>query len=200
MSTTHPLISGGTVPPRAINLVLIVVFTGTIFLSALLLFSVQPMFAKMVLPLLGGSPSCGRWRWCSSRRIVARLCLRTCADAFSRSAPRCDRVSLCVCARAHGIAACDRERVGRPPSEHAALWLIGLFGVSIGLPFFAVAADAPMLQGGSRAPAIRRRRILILYGASNLGSFAVLLAYPIVIEPFLTLRGNPRPGRQVLWR
>ena len=78
---------------------------------------------------------------------------------------------------------------GRPPAEHAALWLIGLFGVSIGLPFFAVAANAPMLQAWfARTSHPQAQDPYFLYGASNLGSFAALLAYPVVIEPFLTLR------------
>ena len=90
MSTTHPLGSGAALPPRATNLILIGVFTGTIFLSALLLFSVQPMFAKMVLPLLGGSPSV--WSVAMvffQAHAAAGLCLCACDDAaFSIRAAR----------------------------------------------------------------------------------------------------------------
>ena len=89
MSTDASVASPPCPPhPRAINLALIGVFTGTIFLSALLLFSVQPMFAKMVLPLLGGSPSVlVGGDGVLSRRVAAWLCLCACADALSRSAP-----------------------------------------------------------------------------------------------------------------
>lgn len=53
------------------NRLILVVYTLAIFVSALLLFSVQPLFTKMVLPRLGGSPGCGRWRWCFSSRCCS---------------------------------------------------------------------------------------------------------------------------------
>ncbi len=189
MSTTHPL-AIAAFPPRAVNLSLIGIFTGTIFLSALLLFSVQPMFAKMVLPLLGGSPSV--WSVAMVFFQGALLLGYAYAHALTRllDPRRAALVHLCVFALAlTALPLAIASGWGRPPAENAALWLIGLFGVSIGLPFFAVAANAPMLQAWfARTGHPNAQDPYFLYGASNLGSFAALLAYPVLIEPFSTLR------------
>ena len=190
MSTTHPLSSGTALQPRAINLMLIGVFTGTIFLSALLLFSVQPMFAKMVLPLLGGSPSV--WSVAMVFFQAVLLLGYGYAHALTRFLDPRRAVIVHLCVFAVALTALPLSIAagwGRPPADHAAFWLIGLFGVSIGLPFFAVAANAPMLQAWfARTSHPQANDPYFLYGASNLGSFAALLAYPILIEPFLTLR------------
>ncbi len=68
------------------------------------------------------------------------------------------------------------------------MWLMGLFAVSVGLPFFALSANGPLLQAwfartGHRAAADP----YFLYGASNFGSFLALIAYPFLIEPLLPL-------------
>src|SRR5207248_3735634 len=78
---------------------------------------------------------------------------------------------------------------GAPPSTSIAFWLIGLFALSIGLPFAVLSASAPLLQGWFAASDhAQARNPYVLYAASNLGSFAALLIYPIAIEPMLTLR------------
>ena len=67
-------------------------------------------------------------------------------------------------------------------------WLIGLMAWTIGLPFLAVAATAPLVQRwfvGSGHPAAADP--YFLYGASNLGSILALLSYPVLVEPYLTL-------------
>jgi hypothetical protein len=78
---------------------------------------------------------------------------------------------------------------GAPPASGIAPWLMGLFAASIGLPFAALAASAPLLQGWFAASGhVQARNPYVLYAASNLGSFAALIAYPFAIEPFLTLK------------
>ena len=78
---------------------------------------------------------------------------------------------------------------GAPPLDGTALWLFGLFAASIGLPFFALSASAPLLQSWFAASGHRQAsNPYVLYAASNLGSFVALFAYPVVIEPFLTLK------------
>ena len=78
---------------------------------------------------------------------------------------------------------------GTPPTTGIAFWLIGLFAASIGLPFAVLSASAPLLQGWFAATDhAQARNPYVLYAASNLGSFAALLIYPIAIEPVLTLR------------
>jgi hypothetical protein len=76
----------------------------------------------------------------------------------------------------------------RPPAVGEAFWLIGLFTVSIGLPFFALAANSPLLQAwfaGTRHPAAEDP--YFLYAASNMGSLLALVAYPVAFEPFMRL-------------
>src|SRR4030095_16534793 len=80
-------------------------------------------------------------------------------------------------------------RTARAPPDGTALWLFGLFAASIGLPFFTLSASAPLLQSWFAASGHRQAsNPYVLYAASNLGSFAALFAYPVVIEPFLTLK------------
>ena len=74
------------------------------------------------------------------------------------------------------------------PSSGQGLWLIGLFAAAVGLPFFAVSSNAPLLQAWfSRTGHPHSADPYFLYGASNCGSFAALLLYPFVIEPLLPL-------------
>jgi hypothetical protein len=78
---------------------------------------------------------------------------------------------------------------GAPPLDGTALWLFGLFAVSIGLPFFTLSASAPLLQSWFAASGHKQAgNPYVLYAASNLGSFAALFAYPVIVEPFLTLK------------
>jgi hypothetical protein len=78
---------------------------------------------------------------------------------------------------------------GEPPTSGYAFWLLGLFAVSIGLPFFALAANNPLLQawfvrtGHPNGP-----DPYFLYASSNIGSFLALLSYPVLLEPMFTLR------------
>ncbi len=68
------------------------------------------------------------------------------------------------------------------------LWLIILLALSVGLPFAAIWATAPLLQSWfSQSGRRTAADPYFLYGASNLGSLAALLSYPIIIEPFLGL-------------
>ena len=75
-----------------------------------------------------------------------------------------------------------------PPAEGPAVWLLGTLFVSVGLPFFAVATTSPLLQrwyAGTQARGARDPYFLSV--ASNFGCLVALLAYPVLIEPGLTL-------------
>jgi hypothetical protein len=169
-------------------------FTATTFLSALLLFSVQPMFAKMVLPVLGGSPSV--WAvaifffqaallagYCYAHLLIAKL-----------PAAATGLIHLGVCLLAFlllpiGLPAGWRE----PPPGEPYLWQLGLFTVAIGLPFLAVAANAPLLQAWfARTGHAQGRDPYFMYAASNLGSLMALLGYPFALEPALGLKALSR--------
>jgi hypothetical protein len=165
------------------------VFAGTLFLSALLLFSVQPIFAKLVLPKLGGAPSV----WAVSMvffqaMLLAGYCY---AHVLNARAParRARIIHLCLLGAAlpalpFGLPPWGSE----PPAGDAYLWLIGVLAAGVGLPFLAVSATAPLLQSWfARSGHPHASDPYFLYGASNLGSLSALLAYPVAIEPVLGL-------------
>jgi hypothetical protein len=169
---------------------LLVVYTAAIFVSALLLFSVQPLFTKMVLPRLGGSPAV----WSVAMVFFQSLLLGGYAYAHflmqlkNRMIPVVVHLVLLAVALLT-LPLSIASGWGEPPSSGYAFWLLGLFAVSIGLPFFALAANNPMLQawfvrtGHPDGP-----DPYFLYASSNIGSFLALLSYPVLLEPMFTLR------------
>jgi hypothetical protein len=174
---------------------LLAVFAAAIFLSAALLFMVQPMFTKMVLPRLGGAPAV--WSVAIVFFQTALLAGYAYAHALTRRAP--GRASIVIhlgltVAAVLALPLAIAPGWGRPPEVGEALWLIGLFASSIGLPFFALAANGPLLQAWfARSGHPAAADPYFLYATSNLGSFLALLSYPLAIEPFIRL-GNQAAG------
>jgi hypothetical protein len=165
-------------------------YTATTFLSALLLFAIQPLFAKMVLPVLGGSPSV--WAVAVFFFQLALLVGYCYAHLLIAKAPprATGYIHLCVC-----LVALVCLPIGlpsgwsEPPPGQPYFWQIGLFTVAIGLPFLAVAANAPLLQAWfARTGHPHANDPYFLYAASNLGSLIALLAYPFVLEPAFGLK------------
>jgi hypothetical protein len=168
---------------------LLAAYGTAIFVSAALLFVVQPMFTKMVLPRLGGAPAV----WSVALVFFQAVLLLGYAYAhlLTRTVPT--RIALFIhlgvmaaatLALPLGIAA----GWGRPPTEGEALWLVGLFAVSIGMPFFALSANGPLLQAWfARTDHPRAKDPYFLYATSNVGSMLALLSYPFLFEPFTRL-------------
>lgn len=171
---------------------LLPVFVAAVFTSALLLFAVQPMFTRMVLPRLGGSPSV----WSVAMVFFQTMLLAGYAYAhfLTRHAPARLAVGLHVAllgGAALTLPLTIAEGWGAPPASGETFWLLGLFTVSIGLPFFALSANNPLLQAWFVRTGHRDAgNPYFLYAASNIGSFLALLAYPIVLEPTLPLRAH----------
>ncbi|MPZ38113.1 MAG: class I SAM-dependent methyltransferase [Rhizobiales bacterium] len=168
---------------------LLVVFTASIFLSAALLFAVQPMFTKLVLPRLGGAPAV--WSVAMVFFQAALLAGYGYAHLLTHYAPGRRSViihlGLLVIA-CFWLPLSIAANWGRPPEVGESFWLLGLFAVSIGPPFFALAANAPLLQAWfARTDHPSANDPYFLYAASNIGSFLALLSYPIVIEPMISL-------------
>lgn len=168
-------------------------FGVTLFLSALLLFTIQPLFAKMVLPRLGGAASV----W--SIAMVFFQAMLLAGYAYAHLVVRfAGRFGLIAHIAVMGVAflwlpVAVAEGFGTPPNSNLPFWVLALFAASVGVPFFAVAANAPLLQAWfARTGEPRARDPYFLYGASNIGSFAALLAYPVLIEPLLTLAAQSR--------
>jgi hypothetical protein len=154
-----------------------------------LLFSVQPLFTKMVLPRLGGSPAV----WSVAMVFFQSLLLAGYAYAHclmrikNRTVPVAVHLTLLVFAL-FALPLSIAGGWGEPPARGYALWLLGLFVVSIGLPFFALAANNPLLQAWFvRTGHPDGGDPYFLYASSNVGSFLALLSYPLLLEPMLTL-------------
>ncbi len=174
-----------------------VVFGLTAFAGAALLFAVEPMAAKALLPLLGGTASV--WSACLAFFQSALLLGYFYAHVTSRLSPRVQALAhamfLVVCVGMRPsvvVAATDHP----PTSADPTLWLLGRLGSTLGLPFVALAATSSLLQrwyAASRPPG--RADPYPLYAASNLGSLLALLAYPLALEPWLPLAEQARAWR-----
>ena len=164
---------------RSVNLL----FSLAIFLAAALLFMVQPLAARMILPVLGGSPVV--WVTAVAFFQVTLLAGYAFAHATSRLRPA---VRAGVHAAVVGAALLTLPLAlpaWEAPDGAPYLWLVGLLAVSVGAPFFVLASASPALAqwftaSGERDP-------YFLYAVSNAGSFVGLLSYPLVIEPVLGL-------------
>lgn len=172
-------------------------YAATLFVSALLLFGVQPMFTKMILPVLGGSPAV--WSVAMVFFQAALLAGYLYAHLLVRYLPLRLSAGLHLTLMAGALAAMPIAVAGgwgRPPAGLEAPWLVGLFAASVGLPFFAVAANGPLLQAWfARSGHPAAADPYFLYGASNLGSFAALLLYPVLVELLL-----PLGAQSLCWR
>jgi hypothetical protein len=159
-------------------------FVATIFLGSFLLFLVQPMIARMALPRLGGAPAV----WNSAMLVYQALLLAGYAYAhwLGRFAPR-RQALIHLAGFAAAASTLPIGLIGLTPSATANpfFWVPALLLASVGPLFFVVSAQAPLMQ---RWYALTEGRDPYpLYAASNLGSFAGLLAYPLVVELWLPL-------------
>ncbi len=168
-------------------------FAATTFLSAFLLFSIQPLFAKMVLPVLGGSSSV--WAVALLFFQAALLIGYGYAHLLTRhvAAASIGLVHLGFALLALIVLPVGLPATWREPAGDPYLWQLGLFAVSVGLPFVAVAANAPLLQAWfARSGHPHAQDPYFLYGASNLGSLIALLGYPFLLEPAFGLTALSR--------
>ena len=163
-------------------------FIFVIFLGSFLLFLIQPMLGRMILPRLGGAPAV----WNTAMLFFQAMLLAgyLYAHAVSRwplkrqLATHLALFALAAATLPIGLAGFYPDSGGIAP----ALWLIGLLFVSIGPVFFVVAAQAPLMQAWfARSGDPAAHNPYFLYAASNAGSLLALVAYPLVVEPLLPL-------------
>lgn len=164
-----------------------VMYGLTIFLSAFLLFQVQPMMGKMVLPWFGGSASV--WTTCmlffQALLLIGYLYTHWLVNKLNA---KCQSwlhgLLLLACLLTLPIGASETWKP--QGAENPTLQILGLLIVSIGLPYFVLSSTGPLIQSWfsrERLNAIPYR----LFALSNLGSMLALLAYPLVMEPTLSL-------------
>ncbi|OYY67926.1 hypothetical protein [Sphingomonas sp. 28-63-12] len=163
-------------------------FAAAILAGSFLLFLVQPLVARMALPRLGGAPAV----WNSAMLVYQALLLGGYgyAHALGRVPPRLQAlIHLAILAVAALWLPIGLMAMELPADALPALWVPWLLGLSIGPLFFAISAQAPLLQRWFSAvhPA---RDPYALYAASNLGSFGGLIAYPLLVEPSLALKAQ----------
>jgi hypothetical protein len=170
----------------------IAVYAAALFVSAALLFLVQPMFAKALLPLLGGAPAV--WNTCVVFYELMLLAGYLYAFYLRRKAKLTAQIIfhlglvLLVLAflppRIHTFLP--------PPSSTTAVpWLLIMLLVSLGIPLLVLSATSPLLQSWFAATSHRRSDDpYFLYAASNAGSMVGLLCYPFLLEPLVGLRSQ----------
>lgn len=171
-------------------------YSLTLFCCAVLLFQVQPMVGKLLLPKLGGTPAV--WNTCLVFFQVALLTSYGYAHAAtrllgSRRQALAHLGVLMVPALVLPIAFPDGAFWSHD-SNMAPTWLVlRELTVRVGLPFFVIATTAPLVQRWFADSGHRRANDpYFLYAASNLGSMIGLIAYPLLVEPRLPLDGQSR--------
>jgi hypothetical protein len=164
-----------------------VLFTMTIFLSAALLFFVQPLFTKITLPFVGGAPAV----WTTAMLFFQTVLILgyVYAHLSTRYLPVLAQIGLHLVLWAIALTFLPLSIEAGwqfDPDAPIALQTLTLFAFGVGMPFAVLSANAPLIQswyaksGGPSAD-----DPYFLYGASNLGSLVALLAFPLVAEPLL---------------
>ena len=168
------------------------IYGATVFASAALIFLVEPMMAKMVLPTLGGSAMV--WNICMAFFQFSLLIGYLYAHLLQRIPSLKTQVlihAVVLLVAAAVLPLRVNQIMGPDPGDmNPALWLVGVLALSLGPPFAALSATAPLAQAwyarvrSGESDAVNP---YVLYAASNLGSLIALLAYPTLVEPLLRL-------------
>ena len=159
----------------------------TVFVSSFLLFQVQPLIARYILPWFGGGPAV----WTSSILFFQTMLLAGYAYAhlsIQRLKPRAQvGVHLVLLAAALIQLPITPAEAWKPTGvEHPTARILLLLTASIGLPYLVLSSTAPLLQAWF-ARALPGRSPYRLYALSNLGSMLALVSYPFVVEPLMAL-------------
>jgi SAM-dependent methyltransferase len=151
------------------------------FWSSALLFWLEPLVGKQLLPLLGGAPAV--WNVCLLFFQASLLAGYALAHAASRLRSSRTQLLLLFVLIALSCVTLPVQFHATPPSGVApTFWLIGQLAGQIGLPFLALAAATPLYQHWY-GQALKERDPYVLYAASNAGSLVALLAFPVFLEP-----------------
>lgn len=180
-----------------------ILFTLTIFLGSALLFLIQPMVAKMILPIFGGSP--GVWNasmlFFQLMLLLGYLYAHLSFKYFSKAIQPMLHIGLFAIALALPIGI--QQGYAPDPNGQPAIQVATLLLTMVGLPFFIVSSQAPLMQrwfASTKHPLAADP--YFLYSASNVGSMLALAGYPTLLEPTFRLIDQSRIwtlGFGVLW-
>jgi uncharacterized membrane protein len=168
---------------RAIAMAL---YAATIFVSAFLLFLVQPIVAKQILPWFGGSAAV--WTTCVFFFQFLLLGGYAYAHAIVRFLPSRPQLIVHLLLLVGSLASVPivADPSWKPAGNEDPSWrILGLLAVTVGLPYFLLATTSPLVQAWY---ARRFASPYRLFALSNLASLAALLAYPVIVEPLVTAR------------
>jgi hypothetical protein len=164
-------------------------FAGTLFVSASLMFVLQPLFGKILLPLLGGSPAV--WNTCmvfyQTILFLGYLYAHTLSTRFTQHRQiQIHTILILISFLALPLALPENNA---PPTEsNPTIWLLWTLLLAIGLPFFVVSTTSPLIQKWfANIGHQTSDDPYFLYAASNTGSLIALLSYPFLLEPSIGL-------------
>ena len=166
-------------------------YAATILVSSFLLFLVQPIIAKQILPWFGGTAAV--WTTCLVFFQLALLAGYTYSDVSNRLKPKTQTtihiVLLLVSLASLPIVAATGWK---PAGDEDPLWrILGLLAATIGLPYFMLSTTGPLIQSWfarEHADPVTAKRVYRFFALSNLGSLVGLLAYPFAIEMWVSTR------------
>jgi SAM-dependent methyltransferase len=163
-----------------------ILYATTIFLSAFLLFQVQPLIAKMILPWFGGTAAV--WTICMLFFQLLLLAGYVYSHAYVRlRAPGRRYVHLFLLVLAAATLPLAAGAAWKPSGGEDPTWrILGLLATSVGLPYFVLSTTGPLVQAW-HARAHHAVTTYRLFALSNLGSMLALLSYPLLVEPMLAL-------------
>ncbi|WP_174826754.1 transporter [Ruegeria arenilitoris] len=168
----------------------VISFCASIFVSASLLFFVQPLFAKLVLPKIGGTPAV----WTTAMLffqlmlILGYLYAHMLTRWFTLRWQLVTHLALWLLALGF-LPLATQEGWRFDSSQSIALQTLLLFAAGVGVPFAVLSANAPLLQAWySRSGGPSANDPYFLYAASNVGSLLALLAFPLIADPFYGAR------------
>ncbi|HHZ68775.1 MAG TPA: spermidine synthase [Methylococcaceae bacterium] len=178
--------------PSKNNAATVFLFATTLFVSASLMFVLQPMFGKILLPLLGGSPAV--WNTCmvfyQSLLFLGYLyahLLSTRLSASKQILVHAGLLLISLMALPLGLP----DNINPPTESDPTFWLISTLFLAIGLPFFVVSTTSTLIQKWfSNIGLSSSKDPYFLYAASNIGSLIALLSYPFFIEPGIGLENQ----------
>jgi hypothetical protein len=166
-------------------------YASVVFLSAFLLFLVQPMVAKQLLPVLGGSAAV--WTTClvffQSALVLGYLYADIVANRMRPKSQALTHVSLLACALA--ILGLHVRANPWAVTWHPVLTVFWLLSIIVGLPYLALSATTPLLQTWYMR-SFHASLPYRLFSLSNAGALLALLVYPTLMEPHLTLKAQTR--------